>query len=159
MAVPGLRGISASSLQHLGVHDPPCLVDGDQAVGSDCFEALADAAGPTHFDVGGLLGAEAEVEAAVVHRQEARLPGDLLDLLAAAVPDQGAGADGAAVGFGGVELLLEPAVVAFDVVAQERGWFVEVDDENIEIAIVVEIAEGAAAATVRGAYAGPALLQ
>src|ERR1039458_771643 len=64
-------------LQHLGVHDSACLVDGDQAVGRDCLETLTDAAGPTHLDIGGRLGAEAEVEAPVIHRQEAGLPGHL----------------------------------------------------------------------------------
>src|ERR1035441_5158951 len=98
---------SGSGLERLRVHDSACLVDGHQAVGSDCLEALTDAAGPTHLHIGGLLGAEAEVQSPVIHRQEARLPGDLLDLLAAAVTDQRAGADGAAGGFGGAQLQLE----------------------------------------------------
>src|ERR1019366_631227 len=99
------------------------------------------------------------VQAPVIHRQEAGLPGHRRELLAAAITDQRAGADGAAVGFGGVQLELEPAVVPFDVIAEQRRWFVEVDDQNIEIAIVVEVTEGAAAAAVGGAYAGAALLQ
>src|ERR1022692_4074605 len=35
-----------------GVHDSPCLVDGDQVVGRDPFKALTDAAGPTHLHIG-----------------------------------------------------------------------------------------------------------
>src|ERR1019366_6046204 len=126
--VPGGFSIhppSGSRLQrpeHLGVHDSRCLVDGDQVVGSDRLETLTDAAGPAYFDIGGRFGAEAEVQAPVIHRQEAGLPGDLLELLAAALTDQRAGADGAAVGFGGVQLELEPAVVAFEVIAKQRRW-------------------------------------
>src|ERR1019366_2529947 len=124
---------SGSGLERLRVHDSPRLVDGHQAVGSDCLEALTDAAGPTHLDIGGLLGAEAEVQAPVIHRQEAGLPGHLLDLLAASIADQRAGADGAAVGFGGVQLELEPAVVPFDVIAKKRRWFDEVDGDLTEL--------------------------
>ena len=112
-----------------------------------------------NFYIGGPLGAEAKVQAPVIHRQEAGLSDNLLDLLAAAITDQRTGADSASVGFGGIQLHLEPAVIPFDVIAQERRWLVEVDDQNIEIAIVVEVTEGAAAAAVGGAYAGAALLQ
>src|ERR1019366_2349422 len=127
--------------------------------GSDRFETLTDAAGPMHLDVGGRLGAEAKVQAPVVHRQEARLPGHLLELLTAAIANQRPGTDGAAVGFGGVQLELEPAVVAFDVLAKKRWGLVGVANGKAELPIVVQIPEGAAAATVRGANPGPTFLQ
>ena len=48
--------------------------------------------------------------------------------------------------------------VAGDVVAQERRRLVHVPHEHVDVAVVVEVAEGAAAAGVDGCDTGPGLL-
>ena len=75
---------------------------------------------------------------------------DGLGLSARAVDCGHSGADGASIGLHAFEQDLDPVVVAGDVVTQQRGRFVEIDDEDIEVAIVIEVAERATAAGMYG---------
>ena len=66
--------------------------------------------------------------------------------------DQNAGADGAAVGLHAFEFHFEPICLAAEVVPQERRGLVQVDDEYVQVAIIIEVAKGTATAAVRGGY-------
>src|SRR4029077_18188907 len=100
------------------------------------------------FDIRGSFGAEAEVEPRVARRIKARLARDALRLRFFAVMDDDARADGAAVRRGTDELHLQPVVRAANVVAEEGRRLIEIHNENVYGADVIEIAEGGAAAAV-----------
>src|SRR5882762_4227500 len=65
-------------------------------------------------------------------------------------------ADGAAVGFCTYALDFEPAVFGARIIAQERGRLVHVDNGDVDVSVVVEIAEGGASAAVGLSDGGPA---
>ena len=78
--------------------------------------------------------------------------------VAVAVPRDDARADGAAVRLDADEQDLQPVAAAGHVVPQQRRRLVHVDDEHVDVAIVVEIAERATPAGVRRGHAGAGLL-
>src|SRR5581483_3175424 len=57
-----------------------------------------------------------------------------------------AGADGAPVRLGSHTLHLQPAILRWGVVAQERRRLIHVDDDHIDVAIVIEVPECRSAA-------------
>src|SRR5882762_4903262 len=65
-------------------------------------------------------------------------------------------ANGAAVGFCAYALDFEPVVFGAAIVAEERGRPVHVDDGDVDVSVVVEIAERGASAAVRLNEGGPA---
>src|SRR6266849_3063979 len=65
-------------------------------------------------------------------------------------------ADGAAVGFCAYALDFEPVAFGAAIVAQKCGRLVHVDNGDVDVSIVVEIAEGGASAAVRLSHGGPA---
>ena len=71
-----------------------------------------------------------------------------------AVPHDYSRADGAAVALDAFEAHFDPMVRRGRVVAQQRGRLVLVEDENVEVAVVVEVAKGAASALVMGRDSG-----
>ena len=114
------------------------------------------AADPSHGDVHSVEFTQAEVQAAIVHGEVARLRGYFLRLLFAAVAGDHARADRASVRLRADQLHFDPMarLVALPHVVTEEGWrLIHVHDEYVDIAVVVEIAEGAAAAGMRRRYA------
>ena len=89
------------------------------------------------------------MQPAVVRRVKAGLAQHRLSLPPAAVAGDHGRADRAAIGIDAGQLDLEPIGTAREIVAQQAGGLVEVDDQDVHIAIVVEIAESAAAAGAR----------
>src|SRR5882757_1241865 len=65
-------------------------------------------------------------------------------------------ADGAAVGFCAYALDFEPVIFGAGIIAEERGRLVHVDDGDVDVSVVVEIAEGGASAAVGLSDGGPA---
>ena len=51
-------------------------------------------------------------------------------------------------------LHLQPVRLAGNVVSQERGRLVEIYDDNVEVAVVIEVTERAPAAAMRGCHTG-----
>src|SRR5690348_5047134 len=86
----------------------------------------------------------------VVAGIEAGLAHQRLGLFFFAVRSNYACANGAAVGLGSNQLDFEPVITALHVIAKERRRLVHVDDQDVEIAVVIEVPEGAATAAVRG---------
>ena len=62
-----------------------------------------------------------------------------------AIMHENASPDRTAVGLHSLEFHLDPVWFSLNVVAQQRRWFVHVDDENVDVAVIVEIAEGTSA--------------
>src|SRR5580692_8083741 len=122
--------------------------DYDDLIALHGLDGFAEAAGPANLEIGGGFGAEAEVQARIVRRVKAGLAEDFLCLYLFSVAHEDAGSDGAAIGLGADEFYFEPVIVAADVVAEERRNFAHVDNENVEIAVVIEIAESTSAAGV-----------
>src|SRR5712675_2737222 len=65
-------------------------------------------------------------------------------------------ADGAAVGFCAYALDFEPVVFGAGIIAQERRRLVHVDNGDVDVSVVVKIAEGGASAAVGLSDGGPA---
>src|SRR5258706_3472339 len=65
-------------------------------------------------------------------------------------------ANGAAVGFCPYALDFEPVVFGAGIIAQERRRLVHVDNGDVDVSVVVEIAEGGASAAVGLSDGGPA---
>ena len=68
-------------------------------------------------------------------------------------------ADRAAIGFGADQLYLQPRIVAGNVIAQQRRRLVQIDHQNVEIAVIIEISESAAPAVVRFQDRGSGLIR
>ena len=49
-------------------------------------------------------------------------------------------------------------MIAANVVAQQRGRFIQVNDQDVYVAVVIKISEGATAAAVRGGYSGTSFI-
>src|ERR1700690_524148 len=93
----------------------------------------------------------------IVRRVKARLAGERLRLNLFSVMDQHARANCAAVGNGANKFDFQPVMRTSNIVAKERGRLVQVDDQDVEIAVVVKIAERASAAAVNIRERGPGL--
>ena len=88
------------------------------------------------------------MKAPVIYRKIAGLRQHFLRLSLLAILDRHAGADGAAIGFHSDQLDLEPVILAGDIVAQQRWRLIQIHDQDIHVAIVIEIAESASAAAM-----------
>src|SRR5436309_6906994 len=90
----------------------------------------------------------------IIRGVKARLAQHLLRLNPASISGSHAGSNRAAVRFHSDQLDLQPMVVASQIVAQQRWRLVEVDDQDIDIAVVIEIAECAPPAAMGFGYRG-----
>src|SRR5689334_12273763 len=88
------------------------------------------------------------MQARIVAGKEACLTLYRLRLGFASVAGQHSCADGTAVGFYALQFYLDPFGVPAKVVAQERRRLIEINDEHIEIAVIVEIPKRAPSAAV-----------
>ena len=92
------------------------------------------------------------MQAAVVGGVKARLAQHGLRLAAPAIAGNHGRANRAAIGIDPDQLDLEPIGLAAQIIAQQARRLVEIDDQDVYIAIVVEVAEGAAPARPRLGY-------
>src|SRR4029079_4947239 len=99
---------STPSRELLGADDSRTFADDDELVGGDTRDVLDGAAGPADAEVGGGRGPQAEMQAAIVRRIEARRRQDFLRLRALAVAGDYARADRAPVRLDALEEDLEP---------------------------------------------------
>jgi len=106
------------------------------------------------FDVGSCRGANAEVQTGVAGGKITGLTEHLLRLHLAAVADQDTCPDGVAIALHSFQTDLDPAVAVRRVVAQQRRRLIDVYDQGIHIAVVIEIAKGQTAAAMAGNDAG-----
>src|ERR1019366_7856772 len=88
------------------------------------------------------------METRIVRGEKAGLAGDALRLYFPSVSHEHASADSAAVALRALQPDFQPMIPPWSVVAQQRGRLIAVHDENVEVAVIVEVAEGASAAHV-----------
>src|SRR3981081_2811218 len=86
------------------------------------------------------------MQSAVVHRQVRRLAQHFLSLHLAPIMRRNSRADRAAIRLDASELDLDPVMATGYVIAQQRRRLILIDDEHVQIPVVIEIAESAAAA-------------
>src|SRR5882762_868560 len=135
-----------------GADDAFAFFDEDNLIGLDVFEGFDEAAGPADFEELDAFGfADAEVDAEIVLRKVAAAAADFVNLWMQALLDGkmsdafDARADAAAIGFCADGFNFDPIVAGARVAAKELRVIVDGVDDDVEIAVVVEIAEGAAA--------------
>src|SRR5437763_7059816 len=118
-----------------------------EAVARKLFPAPATPAWHADLDVDGTrIIAEPEVRPQVVLREEAPARADLADLFCASAAHRHFRADSEAVSRCGHCAHGHPVVPGRLPILQQRGGPVHVVDDEIEIAVVVEISDGKAAA-------------
>ena len=132
------------------LYDAYALSDGDKLTGGKCGVFLDKSEWPMDLNVGGCRSTEAEVQTGIAGGEITGLTEYLLGLHLAAVVSQDARPDGAAVALHSLKTDLDPVVAGRSVVAQQRRRLVDVHDQDIHIAVVVEVAKGNAAAAVAG---------
>src|SRR5258705_8065895 len=98
------------------------------------------------------------MQAPVVHRVEAGLSADLLRLHPIAVSCSHPCANRAAIASHSNQQDFQPVVSARQIISQQRWWLVHVPHEDVDVAIIVEIPESAAAAGVNIGNAWPRFL-
>src|SRR5882672_1511889 len=85
----------------------------------------------------------------VVAGIETRLAEHRLGLDLSPIADQHSSANRTTVRLYSLQLDLDPVLLAAQVVTQQRRGFIKIDDQNIQVTIIVEVAERAPAAAVR----------
>src|SRR6266481_711935 len=132
--------------------DAFAFFDDDDLIGLDVLEGFDKAAGPADFqELDGFGFADAEVDAQIVLGKIAAAATDFVDLgmktfFAGEMGDAfDARADAAAIGFCADGFYFDPIVAGAGVAAQKLRVIVDGVDDDVKIAVVVEIAEGAAA--------------
>src|SRR5579863_10189098 len=123
-----------------------------KTIGTEILERVDLAAGPADFEQFDFCGrAKSEVHAQIVLRKIAAAAADFVDLLmgfgfAGNLSDAtDAGSDAAAVGLGANGSNLDPIIFQRRVTAKKLGKIVDAIDHDVDVAVVVEIAEGSAA--------------
>ena len=154
----GRRTVEPSAAEPLFFDDPFAFPDHHHLVGSDIIVGFFQTERPENFQADGGDFAETEMQPVVVDRIKTGLRQHRLRLLPFSVIADHFRADGAAVGLDADQLHFHPMVAAGNVIPQQRGRFVHIHYEDVDIPIVVEVSESTAAAGVLGADAGSSLL-
>src|SRR5215831_13432536 len=131
---------------------PGALFEGDELIGCQTLEGFNRTVRPVNFDVDRTCISQSKMQPGIVARIETRLAQDVLSLRFSFKMRQNTGSNRTSVGFHTFKFDLEPALLAAQIVAQKRGRFVQIDDKDVQIAFVVEVAEGTSAARMRVRY-------
>src|SRR2546430_4129252 len=103
---------------------------------------------PKYLNVHRSRRSKAEVQPRIIAREKAGLAKHRLRLSLPAVMNHDASAYGAAIRFYAFQLNFNPVGLSREVVSEQRRRLIEIDDDDVHITIVIEIAEGAAAAAM-----------
>src|SRR5215469_15327149 len=149
--------VASASTPALVLHDSYAFPNCDELIGGYFLQMFAHSIRPNNVDDNGFRISDPEMEAGIIGRIIARLAHSSLCLHLVSIVDQHSGANGAAIRLHALELNFDPVLFSRKIVPQKGGRFVHVDDEDIDVAIVVEIAKSAAAAGMRFGYSGTRL--
>src|SRR5205814_3077931 len=143
-------------IELLRADDAFTLFDEDDLVGLDVFERFDEAAGPADFEeLDGFGFTNAEVDAQIVLRKIAAAAVDFVDLgmetfFAREMRDAfDARADTAAIGFCANGFDFDPVIRGARIATQKLGKSIDGVDDDVEVAVIVEVAESAAARSDR----------
>ena len=95
-AISGM-GILVTPFELLRLRDSGAFLDDDELVSRDSGKCVDPSVGPFYGEVRRGADSETEVEPAIVHRVEAGLRGELLQLLVSAILSRNPASDGAPV--------------------------------------------------------------
>src|SRR6266568_7283769 len=113
------------------------------------LESLVEPAWPVDVDVNGSGGPQAEMQTGVVAGKKAGLAQHSLRLGLIPVMDQNSGSNGTAVRLDTLQFHLDPMIrLAGEVIAQQRRGLVQINDQDVDIAVVVEVSKRASPTTV-----------
>src|SRR5262245_46694211 len=128
-----------------------------RTVGFEGTYRLCEPVRPADFDAIHSRGcSQSEVEPQIVLRNKARLTQNRLRLDAPAAADADLGSDRAARRFRSHQMQANPVMAGVLVVAQQCGRLTHIHDENIDIAVIIDIAESSATAGMFFSYGGSA---
>ena len=80
------------------------------------------------------------MESGIVAGVIAGLTYKCLRLNLVAVVSQDAGTDCTSIRLHALQLYLQPVLADFQIVSQQRRWFIHIDNQHIHVAVVVEVA-------------------
>src|SRR3954454_6953598 len=143
------RGSEPRSLgarRALAAQDAAEFVDREELTRGDVRQLLDRATGPLDFDGSGDgLGAQAEGESQVALRAVAGAAADAVPLLARLAFDADDGADAVAIRLRAHGADGEPVIAIAAVIAEKVGGAVVGGDEQVEVAVMVDVGVGGAA--------------
>src|SRR5207245_1141665 len=152
-------------IELLGADDAFAFLDEDDLVGLDVFEGFDEAAGPADFEELDVFRfADAKVHAQIVLRKIAAAATHFVDLrmqalLARKMRDTfDARADAAAIGFRADGFDFDPVVGGAGIATQQLRKIVDGIDDDVEVAVIVEVAEGASARGDRRGNSGASVI-
>jgi len=119
---------------------------GDELVGGESLVLFVQAVGPVDIEVNGCDSTQTKMQAGIVTGIVTGLAQHGLRLYLATIVGQHPRSNRAAVGFHSFEFHLDPVLFSLDVISQQGWRFIHIDDEDVEISVIIEISEGAAAA-------------
>src|ERR1039457_5246 len=125
--------------------EPVILVDEHALIGGHILELLFGAAGPHHFQVGGRMRAQSEGKGQIALRAVAGAAAHHVPLFAACAFHPNHRADPIAIRFRTCQTNAQPMVAVAAVIAQKNRRSVVGGDQDVQIAVVVEIGIGRAA--------------
>src|SRR4051812_8064496 len=149
MRATGLDRASSWLPEALAADDALRFVADVQLVGGDVRETLLRARRPRDLDeLGPGEFTEPEVQPEIVLRVVARSAGHLVQLRAPSSGHLHPGADPGPVRFGPHALDEDRVVPGAPIIPEERRRAVQIVDEHVDIAVVVEVAEGTSPAEI-----------
>src|ERR1035437_198624 len=134
---------------------PGTLADDHQLAGSHFRNLLDRSVRPANRQARGGRGAEPEMQPAIVDRKIGRLGHHRLRLPALPIRSHHLGANRTAVGGNPDQQDLQPVIGPANVIAQQRRRLVEIHHQDVDVAVVIEIAESHSPAAMRLGDAGP----
>ena len=137
-------GLSTS--EFLLTNDPGRFAHHDKLVRANVWNGFNVAIWPPDAEVGDSLRPQSEVQALIVHRIEAGLSAHFMSLLFAAIADRYSRPDRTAIAAHANQLNFQPMPVSRKIVAQQRWRLVHIPDKDVDVSVIVEIPERAAAA-------------
>src|ERR1035441_3417427 len=145
-----LAGAKAFGADHAGT-----LADDHQLADSHFGNFFDRSVGPANLQAGRGRGAQPEMQPAIVDGKIRGLGEHCLHLPALPIRGHHLGANRTTVGGNANQQDLQPVIRPGDVIAQQRRRLVEIDNQNVDVAVVIEIAESHSPAAMRLGDAGP----
>src|SRR6266576_1609120 len=156
------RAAVEDSVSHCLRFGPPAVrhrthpfLDSGEPIGRDLPKSFVQATWPIHVDVRRSGVSQTEMQAGIAAREKAGLTQDRLRLGLASIVDKHSGSNGASIGLYAFQFHFDPVGLTGEVIAQQRGRLVEIDDQYVDIPIVVEVSESASSTAVWRGHTWP----
>ena len=156
MAKPTWRNVSIS--RHLTAsHNSLSFSNRNQPIYGEILERFRGAFRPANFEIDSVNLSQSEMQSAVADGVKTVLGYYGLHLLAVTIANLHRRPDRTAIRRDPDQFDFQPVVIGVEIVSQQGRGLVQVYDENIDITVVIVVAESGATAGVNGIDAGPGL--